>query len=148
MNNYCSNCGHALEGNERTCPECGYQLVSNRGVPSRRIEWNLVMKLNFTLALFISLTLILALSSVTGYETWYNYYSERYSYYLNEIAFGVGMFSLFITTLLSFMFFFINRVQFQLRKCSDQQWMITIFLFLLSLLIWIPYTSVWSQGNW
>lgn len=143
MNNYCSNCGHALEGNERACPECGYQILSNR-VLNRRIQWNLVMKLNFTLVLFISLTLILVLSSVAGID--HGSYGDYVL--IEEITFAFGMLSLFGNTLLAFTVFFISRTQFLIKKCTDQQWLTTLYLSVLSLLIWIPFITVWTVGNW
>ena len=144
MNNYCSNCGHALEGNEFKCPECGYQLNNQRRVPSRRISWNPTMRMNFTLIITLSLTLILALSSVTGFELYY--WSNHI--YLGEVAFGMGMFALFLNTVLALIFLFVNKGKFEAHNCSEQQWITSILLFIISIMAWLPYLFAWSQGNW
>ena len=143
MNNYCSNCGHALKEDSRVCPECKTQIQSS-SYPRRKLQWNKVQKLNFAYAILLTITLVLIIGAATGVDN--SYWSDNVYLDITSMIFGMG--TLFLHTIFGFFVFTINKAEFNRGSCSDNQWMLTIYLFIFGILVWFPFITAWYYGNW
>jgi predicted nucleic acid-binding Zn ribbon protein len=124
MNNYCYNCGKPLEQNAITCSECGAPIKNSH--EKRRLNISKYDRMNFTLALLITITFTLFLSSHSALaETvWFqDYTSFILGFILTLILLGYSLFVLIKTSF-----------AFQKHEISDQTRLISIFLCTISLL--------------